>query len=91
MGSDMLIIYSWPMMARHDFRVWGYVEASDWTTPALCSAVIGWIVCVVRCHWSRAAGLVEWALLVGAVACQSLLLRQCCLRGCPGFCLKGST
>lgn len=37
----MLIIYSWPMMARHDFRVWTYVEASDWTTSALFSAVIG--------------------------------------------------
>lgn len=61
------------MVASHDFRVLTYVEESDWTTCPLDSAVIGRRLCVVRSHWLVVTGLIEWALLVGEVACQSLL------------------
>lgn len=69
----MLIIHSWPMVSSHDFRVLPYVEESDWATCTVGSAVIGRRLCVVRSHWSVVTGLIEWALLVGAVACQSLV------------------
>lgn len=64
----MLITYSWPMAARHDFRARAYVEASDWPAPAPRSAVIGWLVCVVRRHWP-----VVTLSAVGAEARRSLV------------------
>lgn len=61
------------MVSSHDFRVLTYVEEPDWATCTVDSAVIGRRLCVVRSHWPVVTGLTEWALLVGAVACQSLL------------------
>ena len=59
------------MVSGHDFRVSTYVEEGDWATRAVCCALIGGRLCVVRSHWSTAPSLAEWAAAVGEAACQS--------------------
>lgn len=73
LGSDVLIIHSWPMVSSHDFGVLTYVEESDWTTCTRFPAVIGRSLCVVHCHWSVVPGLIKSALAEGEAYCQSFL------------------